>query len=111
MVNKIINLETGSRTVSSEIRSVRTNKSLAADILAISSKSSSSKVLATMDRISRMVKVRRTDKPKMVKETVLVNQAARKGKARVTEKKRLPFIVCLPVWTGAQATSLLLSKV
>ena len=118
MMDKISNLETGSRTVSPEIRMVRTNKAMVADSLAIISKMAkeiskaiNSKVLAKMDRISRMVKVRRTDKLKMVRAAVLVNQAVRKGKARATEKKRLPFIVCLPVWTGAQVTSLLLSKV
>ena len=50
MVDKISNLETGSRTVSPEIRMVRTNKAMTADSLAIISKMAReiSKVLAIL---------------------------------------------------------------
>lgn len=118
MVDKISNLETDSRTVRPEIRMVRINKEMVADSLAIISKTVreiskaiNSKVLAKMDRISRMVKVRRTGKTKMVRAAAPVNKMVRKDKARATEKKRLQFIVCPLAWIGAQATSLLLSRV
>ena len=99
-------------------RMVRTNKVMAVDSLATISKTAreiskaiNSKAPVKMDRISRMVKVKRTGKTKMVRAAALVNRMVRKDKARATEKKRLQFIVCLLVWTGAQATSLLLSRV